>query len=256
MTKKTSSPLTDFTEDDYISPNWSDENHWNRIYSQETRNPTYLIETITKLGLNPPLKILDAGMGISTMPDLAAFMGHQVIGIDISPIAVTICRMRTVDREDLKKCIGNLFNRRYKFREEIKYLDRTTQEPVNLDLELDKYRVEGGKIIKYDVFDWNNPQLVEKYGQFDLILNQNGLRNASYEFIEQSFNSFHRLLNPGGVLVETNINVLDREKTFKMYAEKAGFTFYHEWDFLQEYHASRLRHDPNKIYCICFWPTG
>ena len=246
----------DFTEDDYISPNWSDEHHWNRIYSQEARNPSYLIETITKLGLKPPLKILDAGMGISTMPDLAAFMGHHVVGIDISPVAVRVCRMRKVLEEDLKSSIGEMFNRRYQFRKEIEYLDKVTREPVDLDLELDKYRADGGKITVYDDFDWNDPRLIEKYGKFDLILNQNGLRNASYEFIEQSFNSFFRLLNPGGVVIETNINVLDREKTFAKYGKKAGFTFYHGWDFRQTYNTSQFVYNSKNKYCICYWPTG
>lgn len=104
--------------------------------------------------------------------------------------------------------------------------------------------------------DWNDPEMAEKYGCFDVILHQNGLRNASYKLIEKTFKSFHRLLNPGGVLIGSNINAIVREKTFAYYAEDAGFHLLPEHIFWDGKPLEGIEYRKDKKYAVCFYPTG
>lgn len=250
------------TESSYISPSWDNPNFWNDLYAKNEkdqltidRNPQYLLRTIEKLNRPYPLKILDAGTGISTMAEFTAYLGHQVVAVDISAKAIEICNTRKVTEGDLIRCVGQQYSRRYNGGN-ITYLAPETHLPVDLESELKKLFQPGGIVTTRKVINWNDPELPKKYGTFDIILNQNGLRCASFELIRQSCASFYALLKPGGVLIETNINALIREKTITKFAVETGFSVLDEIWVL--YDAMRQKTDMNdrEKYIVCCWPTG
>ncbi len=249
-------------EKNFLTDDWDDPVRWNKFYSTmaddnliKDRDPRYLIRTIEKLNLPVPLKILDAGTGISTLANLAAYMGHHVVAIDLSSVAIEICKQRTVSERDLAACLGHQYNQSYQ-NGRLEYIDRKTNQPVDVYQELKARLKPGGKIIAFETYDWNDPGLIEKYGTFDVVLNQNGLRNASYDLIEKSFQSFYNLLKPGGVLIETNINALDRIKTINKYAVKAGFTLLEEMDIIYNWDHLSVERNQFEKYALCCWPTG
>lgn len=250
-------------EADYISPEWDNPAHWDDIYAKNEkdgeltldRDPRYLLKAIQKLNRPAPLKILDAGTGISTMAEFAAYLGHQVVAIDVSAKAIGICRSRKITENDLILCIGHQYNRRYKGKY-IDYLDRVTGNPVNLEPELKNLYQPGGRVIVREVYDWNDPELTIKHGSFDIVLNQNGLRCASYDFIQRSFASFYALLKPGGIAIETNINTLIREETFKKYAREAGFFLLQAWWVLYDNTSYITEMNDRDKYILLCWPTG
>lgn len=73
----------------YVSPNWNNPDWWNDFYgnklepwerkSYSERDASHLLEITRRFGFEPPLKILDAGAGISYLADLATYLGHQVV---------------------------------------------------------------------------------------------------------------------------------------------------------------------------------
>lgn len=250
-------------EQDYIQPDWDDPTRWNRFYSEKQqeswiigRDPRYLIHTIRNLELRPPLRILDAGCGISTLPELAAFLGHRVVAIDISETAIDICRERTVSIQDLERSLGHCYNWRIRGGKPMEYLEQGTGKVVDIHGELMKLHHPGCTVLKHEICDWNDPGLPDKYEPFDLILNQNGLRNASQDLMENSFRSFYRLLKPEGALIETNVNAIVRIETMNRAAESAGFVLLEE--AYVAYRRNRYEGElkPENKYAVCCWPTG
>jgi SAM-dependent methyltransferase len=246
----------------FLSEDWDDPIRWDKFYSEmandhliRERDPRYLIRTIEKLKFPTPVKILDAGTGISTLANLAAHMGHHVLAVDVSPVGIEICRQRIVLENDLSKCLGHQYNWRYQDGR-FDYIDQKTNQPVDVYKELkDRYK-PGGKIIAFETCNWNDPGLIEKYGGFDIVLNQNGLRNASYDLIEKSFRSFYNLLRPGGVVIETNTNAIDRIKTINKYALNAGFILLEEMQIVYDQVQFYPEIKQNEKYALCCWPTG
>jgi len=256
----------DITELDYVSPNWNDPDWWDNFYkkkmenweanSYRERDASHLIGVVKKFGFEPPLRILDTGTGISYLSELAAYMGHKVVGVDISPFAIETCRKRIVTASDMSGCFRRYYNLRY-LNGECQYLDRVTGKACDPWEKLVSLRREGGEVLTYEVMDWNDPQLQEKFGQFDLILNENGFRNGSNEFIMKSLNTFYGLLNPGGVMIESNFNLIDRLKTIEKMVTDAGFTKLDEWHFYENNEVSPdLNINRTDKYAVCFWPTG
>ena len=256
----------DPTELDYVSPNWSDPAWWDDFYankledweakSYRERDASHLIEIIKKFRFEPPLRILDAGTGISYLAELAAYMGHKVVCVDISSFAIETCRKRIVTPGEMTGCLWRYYNLRY-FRGECQYLDRVTGKAADPWEKLVSLHRYGGEILAYEVMDWNDPQLLERYGQFDLILNENGFRNGSDKFIMKSLNSFYRLLKPGGVMIESNFNLIDRLKTIEKMVTEAGFTKLDEWNFYLDFTPSQeLEINRSDKYAVCCWPTG
>jgi SAM-dependent methyltransferase len=256
----------EISELDYVSPNWNNAEWWNNYYKKELesgsadrlmeRNPWHLIRVIRNLRYEPPLRILDAGTGISFLSEFVVYIGHKVMGIDISSIAIETCRNRTIPPEKLAECLQHNYNRRYT-KEGRQCLDRKTGEAVDLVKKLISLYREGGEILAYEVMDWNDPKILERFGPFDLIINENGFRNGSNEFIRESLNSFYRLLKPGGIFIESNFNLIDRLKTIESMVTNTGFTKLDEWHF---YDDKDIRHglniNRNEKYAVCFWPTG
>jgi SAM-dependent methyltransferase len=252
------------TTDDHVNytPNWNNPSWWDNFYTQnETdrfnidRDPRYLLKTFERLNRRPPLKILDAGTGISTMPEFIAYLGHHVVAIDISPKAIEIGRQRPVAMDDLQRCLGEIYGQRYRDGK-FEYFDRKTREHVNLKTELERLFMPGGEIIAREVGDWTDPALVEKFGTFDIVLNLNGLRAASPELIRQSLQSFYRLLNPGGILIETNINALDRLEIMEQMAVEAGFRLITESWVVFGAEGHKVELNDSEKYTLFGWPTG
>ncbi|HOY31067.1 MAG TPA: methyltransferase domain-containing protein [Bacteroidales bacterium] len=224
-------------ESKYIWENneWESPVVWDKIYSDEDdfsyrwslyRDPRYLLKTIEKLNSEEPLKILDAGCGNSFLPDLAARFGHQVVGVDVSPLAIKTCKSREVREQDLALCFAEQYQKGC-FKGEFYYFitdpdDYNKQIFVDYNSEIKKHYKPGGKA-EYELCNWNDTSLSERHGTFDIILNQNGLRGASCELISRTFQSFYKLLNPGGILIETIINAYAREATIIQSGTEAGF---------------------------------
>jgi len=254
------------TELDYVSPNWSNPDWWDDFYrnklekreakSYMQRDASHLIEVIRRFGFEPPLKILDAGKGISYLAELAAYMGHQVVCVDISSYALETCRKRIVAPSDMTECLRWYYDQRY-IDGRWRYVDRVTKilaDPWEKLVSLHHY---GGEITAYEVMDWNEPALPEKYGTFDLVMNENGFRNGSNEFIMKSLQTFQALLNPGGVMIESNFNLIDRLKTIEGMVEEAGFHRLDEWHFYPG-HVTGEDFIINRTdkFAVCCWPTG
>lgn len=254
------------TELDYVSPNWNNPSWWDDFYSSKIedweaksyrqRDGSHLIEVIGKLKLEPPLWILDAGTGISYLAELAAYLGHKVVCTDISSFAIETCKNRIVTPSELAGCLNRYYNLLYHNKQE-QYIDRVTGKAADPWEKLVALHRPGGEILAYEVMDWNDPQLLQKYGQFNLVLNENGFRNASNEFILKSLHSFYRLLKPGGVMIESNFNLIDRLKTIEGMVEVAGFHRLDEWHF---YPGSDTDLSPvinlTDKFAVCCWPTG
>jgi SAM-dependent methyltransferase len=246
----------------HYTPNWNNPSWWDNFYTQnETdrfnidRDPRYLLKTFEKLNRRPPLKILDAGTGISTLPEFAAYLGHHVVAIDISPKAIEIGCHRQVTNDHLQKCLGEIYGQRYKDGK-FEYFDRKTREPVNLKAELERLFMSGGEIIAREDWDWTDPSLVERFGTFDIVLNLNGLRAASPELITKSFQSFYRLLNPSGILIETNINALDRLEFMEQKVIEAGFRLITESWVAFGAESLKVELNDSEKYALFGWPTG
>jgi SAM-dependent methyltransferase len=251
-------------ESDYIFSEWDNPAHWDTIYAKnETdgdlileQNPVYLLKTIQKLNRTSPLKILDAGAGISTLTEFAAYLGHHVVATDISAKATDICKSRIVSESDLIRCLSYQYNKHLYKGGKIEYFDRTKGIRVDPEPELKKLFKPGGNIIAREVYDWNDPELAIKRGPFDIVLNQNGLRCASFELIRRSFASFSNLLKPGGILIETNINAIVRKKTIEKYAREAGFWLLEEMWVIYDSPNLKAELDDQHKYAVCCWPTG
>jgi len=256
----------EITEADYVSPNWNNAGWWDNFYREKLetgmaesfteRDPRHLLWVTGKFGFASPLKILDAGTGISYLSDLAVYMGHKVVRIDKSPFAVETCRTREVPVGKLAACLQYYFTTFYT-KNGYYCCDRHTNERVDLVEKLLPMHREGGEILACEVQDLNDPHLPERFGLFDIVLNENGFRNGSDEFIRKSLHSFYRLLKPGGILIESNLNVLDRRKTIERMVEDAGFIRIDEWLFFNG--ASDNTLPAGKLqdkFAVCFWPTG
>jgi SAM-dependent methyltransferase len=255
--------MDDFNETDYISHKWDNPSHWDKIYEKDQhetmnihRNPRYILNTLQKLGRPPPLNILDAGTGISVLPEFLAYLGHHVVAIDISPKAIGIGKTRKVTEQDLMLCFGEMFSQRYRSGKK-EYLDQLIRNPVDIRLELNKLFHPWGEVMAREVWNWNDPALHKKFGEFDIILNQNGLRSASMDLIRLSFQSFFKLLKPGGILIETNINALIRVDTIEKYAKEAGFHLLNETEVAYNTsNGEKLQMNEDEKYAVCCWPTG
>jgi SAM-dependent methyltransferase len=245
-----------------FSQTWNDPAHWDAIYSEnetdETsiyRDPKYLIKTIQRLNRPAPLKILDAGTGISALPELAAFMGHHVVAVDISAQAIKIGKSRTLTQCDLKNCFRQQYNYRLS-KDQTEYFEPISQIKIDLQKEFAGIYKSGGEVLAREVCDWNDPGLIKRFGPFDIVLNQNGLRSAPPELIRQSLQSFYQLLLPGGILIETNINAIMRIKTLEKYAREAGFFLLNEMDVIYDYNNFKPELNKHDKYIVLCWPTG
>jgi SAM-dependent methyltransferase len=250
-------------EAEYISDNWDDPAGWDGFYSEyadddlvKNRDPKYLLRSIETFEFPTPIKILDAGSGISFMADLAVHMGHEVATVDISPVAVDICKGRRATENDLVQCLAQQYNRRFRPNSGAEYFDQRNNQIVDVQKELHSLFKPGGKFIAREVFNWNDPELIGKYGSFDIILNQNGLRNASYALIDNSFKSFFSLLKSGGLLIAINTNAIFRTETIETYAQNAGFVLLNEMKIVYSQELNRAILNPNQKYAMCCWPTG
>ncbi|MBE0640219.1 MAG: methyltransferase domain-containing protein [Bacteroidales bacterium] len=254
--------MTHHNADEHFNNKWDNASWWDEFYDKNKddtlnidRDPRYLIKTIEKINRRPPLKILDAGTGISTLPEFAAYLGHHVVAVDISPKAIETGKTRKVTEKDLMRCLGESYSCRY-FQGKREYLDRETKKPVDIRMELNKLFHPWGELVAREVMDWNDSALIEKQGTFDIVLNQNGLRAASPELITKSFQSFYRLLNPGGILIETNIIALDRLERLEQQAIAAGFRVLTESWVVFGIESLKVELNDTEKYALFGWPTG
>lgn len=86
--------------------------------------------------------------------------------------------------------------------------------------EFDSLYQAGGEV-NYFPKDWNDPTNIT-HG-YDIILNQNGLRRANSVETKKAARSFWRILKPGGLLITTTINALERRDEIVPKLEEAGF---------------------------------
>ncbi len=239
---------------------WSDSEYWDNYYEKELkeewgklnqfRRSQYFEKFTKRYGLKAPLQILDAGCGISLLGELMAYMGHKVTAIDISPSAIQFCINRNNIKDNLWKCIQWRLIIPYRpehlMRREFPVLK------AYLDSELLSLHIEGG-ICTYEIKSWNDTTLpVDTY---DLILNQNGLRMADKEETKLATHSFYRLLKPGGLLIESTLNALEREEEIVPELIAAGFTMKNEY-LLPEEENQKQHLDPDKKYAVYCSMTG
>jgi SAM-dependent methyltransferase len=220
------------------------------------RDPKYLIRTAAFYNKPAPLRILDAGTGISLLPEFAAYLGHHVVAIDISSIAIDESNSRTVSEQELIRCLRSSYNFRYNTDGTVDYLDRNTGKIVHTELELKKMFQPGGKILARVVSDWNDSQLSATFVTFDIILNLNGLRSASPELITKSLRSFYSLLRPGGILVVSSINAIMRMDEFDQLVSRSGFVPIHEYAVMHDRSLLKTEMNNTDKYIVLCWPTG
>jgi 2-polyprenyl-3-methyl-5-hydroxy-6-metoxy-1,4-benzoquinol methylase len=239
---------------------WSDPDYWDNTYKKDLedgwgdqnqfRRSQYFEKFTKRYGLQAPLQILDAGCGISLLGELMAYMGHNVTAIDISPFAIQFCKERNNIKDILWKCIDWRLGLPYC----PEYLRRKpfSEQKAYLDKELLALQKEGGNCT-YEVKSWSDPILPAD--TYDLILNQNGLRRADKEETRLAAHSFYRLLKPGGLLIESTVNALEREKEIVPELINAGFSMKNEF-LLPEEENQKQRLDPDKKYAVYCEMTG
>jgi len=235
---------------------WSEPTYWDNYYETELKDDwgdliqyqrSQYFEKFTKrYGLKAPLQILDAGCGISLLGELMAYMGHQVTAIDISPFAIQFCKERKNVQDKLLKCIDWRLGLPYC----PEYLRRKPypEQKAYLDKELLHMHKDGGNFT-YQVMDWNDPSLPEN--SFDFILNQNGLRRSDKKETKKAAHSFYKLLKPGGLLITSTINALEREEEIVPELIAAGFIMKNEFLKPEEEDQKQILDANNKyaVYC-------
>ncbi len=239
---------------------WTAPEYWDSYYETELKDdwgdliqyqPSQYFEKFTKrYGLKAPLQILDAGCGISLLGELMAFMGHRVSAIDISPFAIHFCENRTNIQDILWHCLdwrlGSPYRPEHLMRKPFPELK------AYLDKELLSLQKEGGNCT-YQLINWNDPALPEN--SFDLILNQNGLRRADKEETQKAAISLYRLLKPGGLLIESTINALEREEQIVPELISTGFIMKNEFLKPEEENQKQIL-DADKKYAVYCSRTG
>lgn len=242
---------------------WDNAARWDLYYAGDDiseqdvyRNPAYLLLTLKRFGMTAPQRILDAGCGISLLPGLAVAFGHYVTAVDISGVAIESQRKRNAGPENLLQTFAAQYHRKYYRNGTMEYLDKFTRDVIDVKGEFEKHCRPGGVMEALEVMDYNSPGMLPRFETFDIILNQNGLRDASPELAGRSFHSFSHLLKPGGILIEVNTNALDSIEKLSHAAEMAGFTLIEEVSLYGFGNSPLPLCRPEQKYAILFWPTG
>ncbi len=239
---------------------WSDPEYWNNIYKEELsgkwgdqsqfRHSQYIEKFVNRYGLNTPLKILYAGCGISLLGEFMAHMGHHVTAIDISTLAIQFSKNRADTSNVLWRCADWRLVIPY-MPEYLRRKEYHVREAYVKREFLALYKAGG--FCTYQVSNWNDPELPAD--NFDLILNQNGLRRACTEETRSAANSFYRLLKPGGLLIESTVNALEREDEIVSELIEAGFII--EQEFLTSGEENQVHYlDAVNKYAVYCSMTG
>ncbi len=239
---------------------WSLPNYWDDYYKYELEGPfpescqwissRYFEKFTGRYGLKAPLEILYAGCGISLIGEFMAYMGHHVTAIDLSLFAIYFRREAKNVDELLWRCADWRLGHPYlpEYLRKAPYKDRKAY----LYKEFKSLHKEGGDI-RYFGKDWND--LSTPTHCYDMIMNQNGLRSANPDETRKAARSFRRILRPGGLLITSTVNALEREEEIVPELIRAGFSM--EKEFLSEEEEKKIHHlDPEKKHAVYCALTG
>jgi SAM-dependent methyltransferase len=239
---------------------WSQHEYWNAFYKEEledewaelgqVRRSQYFEKFVRRYGLQPPLDILYAGCGISLIGEFMAHMGHHVTAIDLSDVAINH-RKEAKDADTLVwRCAE--WRLVYPYIPEHMRRKPRDEQYAFVKAEFNKLYQDGGRI-RYEVMDWNDPGIPDD--SYDLIMNTNGLRRATPEDTRKALLSFFRILRPGGLLITSTVNALERRDEIIPELVSAGFSV--EDEFIgedEEVKGRKLR--PDRKYAVYCEMTG
>lgn len=236
---------------------WQDPDAWDKHYADVIRLNDWLLgqaqrrdhhlgfvlNEIHRSKRDTPLKILDAGCGVTLIGDVLAAFGHEVTSIDISSEAIDFCNNREVTDEMLLSCI--------------RILVECDDGPIMVHASEDKNRKffdahlrPGGSVTRQQC-NWLE---LDAENEFDLIICVNGIKGIVD--IEPSLRKFHKMLRPHGALVTTAQNALERQSDFEKAALDVGFkTLPPVYSLTIDHENWSFEATEDKL-CIAYWPTG
>lgn len=235
---------------------WSQPEYWNALYKQElegewaemsqVRRSQYFEKFTRRYGLQPPLEILYAGCGISLIGEFIAHMGYQVTAIDLSDLAIHYRKEAKDTGELVWKCAD--WRLIYPYIPEHVRRRPWDEQYAFVKTEFNKLYQDGGSI-RYEVMDWNDPDIPDD--SYDMIMNTNGLRGSTPEDTQKAVRSFFRILRPGGLLITSTVNALERRDEIIPELVRAGFTVENEFIGEDEDAKGRKLHSDKKyaVYC-------
>jgi SAM-dependent methyltransferase len=249
------------------SPTWNEAATWDAYYEEllskagraSARDRALhcemdlLLRVLPRLGEVPRRSgqvnstILDAGCGISLIPEVLAFWGFRVTAVDSSSHVIQAIRDRRPREIDLAKCIPVLeLSASGNSATSIEDPDRSLQLLRN-------FRAEGGSLRQL-LCDWHDERLLSE--SFHLIYCRNGLRCAPKPYWRHSLERFHRLLAPGGVLILETNNAIDLEEEVAELVSEVSFTLL-PWTVGRLGHCTEpVKREQTTRYALCWWPTG
>lgn len=201
---------------------WGQAAYWDDRYREkiadryrfwEHRDIRPVMATLDRFAQWPMRRVLDAGCGISVIPDLLAFWGYDVTAIDLSATAIAFANARTVTTADFVACLQHLERPISPPHDTTPTAASATAASAtafgpDADMawreKLVNSRAAWGGSLQRMVGDWNSPALPANH--FDLVLGFHAFTGASLAFATDALKSFKRVLRPGGVVVLDHVN--------------------------------------------------
>jgi len=238
------------------SVDWNQPAWWNRYYQElitdsateirtelvvyrDCHRLTDFFASSNVLPLSPDIsapRVLDAGCGLSVVPNVLAYWGFHVTAIDSCENAVTVIRNRNPTELELAKCI--------KIWEPCQGMEDTFElvdEPTRSLKTLKKYKSAGGTL-NYLQADWHDKPLVN--GEFDFIYCANSLRRSTKPYWRETLSRFFDLLSPDGTLILETVNAIGIQSEVRGILRDVGYCPLTDNPM------------PNNKYVLEFWPTG
>ena len=236
---------------DFNQPTW-----WNRYYQELTTGRAAEIRTErvvyrdcrrlinffasnNVLPMSPSIpapRVLDAGCGLSVIPNLLVYWGFHVTAIDSCESAITVSRNRKPTELELAKCI-----KIWEPRQGMKNTFTLIDDPARSLERLKKYKSEGGTL-NYLQADWHDKPLVR--GEFEFIYCANSLRRSTKSYWRETLLRFFDLLSPDGTLILETVNAIGIQSEVQEILCDVGYSP------LTDAPA------PNSKHVLEFWPTG
>jgi SAM-dependent methyltransferase len=237
-----------------VRDNWNDPGFWDRHYiaQLEKGDPVWLqrrvhfpvdrlVQRLRDAGELPCpslRRVLDAGCGMTLLPQILTHWGFQVTALDASPHAIAYTRQVLPDEAEMAACI-----RIWEDHPSIQHARCLVEDPVR-SLEQFRAWVRPGGSLTHVAGDWMGVDL--PLGSFHLIHCSGGLRCAPKPYWARSLTRFRELLAPGGLVLLENFNILGIREEAESLFEVCGLA---QW-------SPEVPRDLGGRYILASWPTG
>lgn len=238
---------------------WCSPERWNDYYNHfgdddwRVSRPSecrFASEEIERCFQGRRISILDAGCGLSLIPEVLRYWGHDVTAVDLSSSAIDLNRARDVTAKEMAECIQILIpieDSLYTF--PCFHLDKDPAKKIEL---LESKKRSGGRL-EWIAGDYRTDTVCS--GPYDFILNLNGIKGASNKEAKSILQALYERVKPGGLVVESNINAIARQEYIEGLAKAIGFQLIPCIWLGAEIEPLDIQTECKKSI-VCYWPTG